>query len=657
MRSIQTKLTISILAIFLIAMSVLGGLNYWKAREIITESITGEMQKLAAGSAQDINHWLESCQLELAGIALAPAFRSGNMEEIISYLNYLGKENKRYENFAYIAPDGKFIDNGGASGNLSGRSYFEQAMKGQPTLSELTVSRSTGKNVVLVAVPVKADGKVTGVVFGAIPIADLTKQILAIKVGQTGYAFISQKDGLRIIHPDKEVAMKVNPLTDAQSDAGMKGVTERMTKGEKGIISLQTKGVEKYYAFAPIPGMSWSLAVTVPAEEITGTVSTLKTISLTIVIIVLVIAGVIIAWFARRIVKPLRIMVAYSEEIASGNLEERKCQIQSKDEIGQLADSFAGMRGNLHSLIRKINTATEQVAASSEELTASSEQAAQAASHVAASITTVAQGSEEQLVAANEASTVVEQMSAGIQEIAANANQVASQSAQAADKAKNGDKTVEKAVLQMNQIQQTVTSSAEVVAKLGNRSKKIGQIVDTIAGIAGQTNLLALNAAIEAARAGDAGRGFAVVAEEVRKLAEQSQQATGQIAALIGDIQNDTDQAVTAMNDGTREVKTGAESVNAAGTAFREIADIVDQVSKQINGISAAIQQMAADSQQIVGAVRKIDDLGVKSTREAETVSAAAEQQLASMEEIASSSQALATLAQDLQQAVSSFRI
>jgi len=196
-----------------------------------------------------------------------------------------------------------------------------------------------------------------------------------------------------------------------------------------------------------------------------------------------------------------------------------------------------------------------------------------------------------------------------------------------------------------------------VVAKLGERAKEIGQIVDTIAGIAGQTNLLALNAAIEAARAGEQGRGFAVVAEEVRKLAEQSQEAAGKIAELIGEIQGDTDKAVVAMNDGTREVKTGAEVVNAAGAAFREIVTLVSQVSVSVKEISAAVQEMAGGSQQIVGAVKKIDTLSKSSAAEAQSVSAAAEEQLASMEEIASSSQALAQLAQDLQAAVAKFRI
>ena len=181
--------------------------------------------------------------------------------------------------------------------------------------------------------------------------------------------------------------------------------------------------------------------------------------------------------------------------------------------------------------------------------------------------------------------------------------------------------------------------------------------MDTIAGIAGQTNLLALNAAIEAARAGEQGRGFAVVAEEVRKLAEQSQEAAKKIAELIGEIQGDTDKAVVAMNDGTREVKTGAEVVNAAGVAFQEISGLVTQVSSQVKEISAAIQQMASGSQQIVDSVKRIDGLSKTSAGEAQSVSAATEEQLASMEEIAGSSEALSKLAQDLQAAVAKFRI
>jgi len=143
----------------------------------------------------------------------------------------------------------------------------------------------------------------------------------------------------------------------------------------------------------------------------------------------------------------------------------------------------------------------------------------------------------------------------------------------------------------------------------------------------------------------------------VRKLAEQSEAATKQISTLIGGIQGDTEQAVAAMDNGTREVKLGAEVVNAAGQAFHEIVGLVTQVSNQVKEVSATIEQMAVGSQQIVGSVNKIDKLSKDAAGQAQNVSAATEEQSASMEEIASSSQSLAQLAIDLRDAVGKFHV
>jgi methyl-accepting chemotaxis protein len=383
-----------------------------------------------------------------------------------------------------------------------------------------------------------------------------------------------------------------------------------------------------------------------------------------LLVILSVSAGAVITGIAaglimtQQITRPINLLQQELTQLAhSGGDLTQRIDIKGKDEISQLANTVNSFLASLRDIMSRIMSNAEQVAASSEELTASSGQSALAANQIASSINSVASGAKEQLSAVNETSAIVEQISTGIQQAADNSNKIAKQSAEAVVKAKDGGNTVAKAVNQMKYIENTVNSSAEVVAKLGARSKEISQIVDTIASLAAQTNLLALNAAIEAAQAGEKGRGFAVVADEVKKLAEQSHEATQKIAEMIGEVQSDTDHAVAAMNNGTREVKNGAEVVVAAGAAFDDIVEMVSRVSDQVREISEAIRQIAGGSQRIVESVRKIETLSESSASEAQTVSAGTEEQLASMEEISSSSEALSTLAQELRAAVDKFRV
>jgi methyl-accepting chemotaxis protein len=376
-----------------------------------------------------------------------------------------------------------------------------------------------------------------------------------------------------------------------------------------------------------------------------------------LVTILSAILGVLIGYYsARRIAKPINELSGIAEKVAAGNLM-LTADMKREDEIGDLAAAFNTMIKQLQELIRKIATNAEQVAASSEELTASAQQSAQAATQVAHSITDVAEGAGEQLKASTSAAMVVEEISTSIGEISVTMQAVANQSVKTAGKAKEGGKALNKAVDQMKKIEKTVNTSAEVVADLGQRSQEIGQIVDTISGIAGQTNLLALNAAIEAARAGEQGRGFAVVADEVRKLAEQSQEATKKINELVLEIQAGTNNAVTAMTDGTREVKFGAEVVDEAGNTFKEIVEMVELVSDQVAEMSNSVEQIAKGSGQIVDSVKQINAFSQRAAAESETVSAATEEQSASMGEIATASQSLAILSENLQSSISSFKI
>ncbi|SDF83327.1 methyl-accepting chemotaxis protein [Sporomusa acidovorans] len=362
-------------------------------------------------------------------------------------------------------------------------------------------------------------------------------------------------------------------------------------------------------------------------------------------------------WVAQIIAKPLKAVVANVQGISQGDLTVQTVNLTSDDEVGQLVQAVNRMTDNLRQVIASVAQAADHLVASSEQLTASAEQSAQASTQVAASITEIASGAEKQSKDIDDTSATIEQMAASIQRTATSSHTVSNTTSKTADAAQEGLGAIGSAIEQMDCIERTVAMSAKVVTKLGERSKEIGQIVDTISGIAGQTNLLALNAAIEAARAGEQGKGFAVVAEEVRKLAEQSQEAAKQIAGLISEIQLETDNAVIAMNDGTKEVKKGTDVVTSAGQSFDNIAQLVTEVSEQIKEVSITMQEMASNSQHMVVEVKNIDTISKKAIGHTQTVLAATEEQSASMEEIAASSQTLAKMAENLRLVVQKFKV
>ncbi len=373
--------------------------------------------------------------------------------------------------------------------------------------------------------------------------------------------------------------------------------------------------------------------------------------------IVVVVVAIISVILYSSINKPLVNMISLSNQIAHGDLTTELNEQTSKGEIARFTAAFKNMQDNLRTLIKDILEIAEEVGTNSSQLAANAEETSQSSSQVAATVSELAQGSQEQQNLVNAAVDFINSTAESISLVNNKSEQMALGAKSVIKEAHNGKEIMGEMVLQMETISARVNTSAVSVTDLKEHSKQISNFVEIITTIAEQTNLLALNAAIEAARAGEQGRGFAVVAEEVRKLAEQSNAAAGEIASIVQKIHKETDAAVIAMQESTKEVTGGTKIVNQSGKQFNDIFNEVNTLVSHIKEVETIASKINSDSSQIIESVNNISAITQESSAGLEEVSATTEEQTASIEEVTSAASQLAELSKKLEATVRRFKV
>lgn len=365
-----------------------------------------------------------------------------------------------------------------------------------------------------------------------------------------------------------------------------------------------------------------------------------------------ILLGVLIS---RAIVNPIKTMQGLMAKAEQGELREGS--YVSKDELGQLALSYNGMIEGIKKIIQVTQETSEIVVSSSEQLSASAKQSTQASEHISSTIQELAAGSDSQMQSVEETADIIDEMVSYTGQITKDTKEIADSANNSADKSIEGKQSIDKVTTQMSSINRNVAGLGDTIKKLSDHLNEIGSINKVITDIADQTNLLSLNAAIEAARAGEYGKGFAVVADEVRKLAEQSVHSAEQISSLIGMIENETNKTLESMDSAIQEVEEGTHVVRDAGEAFENIEDSISGVVKQIEQITGVVNELESGTTQVKQLMDLVKDVAEQSASSTQNVSAATEEQLASMEEIESSSTNLAQVSEELQGAISKFRV
>ncbi len=555
---------------------------------------------------------------------------------------------------------------------------------GKPYWDDFSLSPTVNRHTMRLAVPAYSAAAINGALVAeieqrAIQAVTRTFQAEQEAVGGAGYAYMINRDGIVLAHPDPDM------VWTNLADLGVPELTEAipdMLKGMSGSVAYFFRGEEWLGAYSPLQGEGdykgngWSIVTKVLTREVYRDVLRLRNLMVALLAVALFGAAFAAVLLSRWLTAPLVAVSEAASKVADGDLSVEIPANDGQDEAGILSRSFAGMLRNLREVARGIHEYAEQVVIMGDELKGAASSSAEAVRQISSTIQRIAAGAEDQSRTSSEMAreadsvmdaslTVVEggrhesESSARVQaavdgiatylkEIAGAATEISATADQNVTAASSGRNAVGQVAAHMDKIRDDTQSLANLIARLGRHSEEIGRIVQVITEISSQTNLLALNAAIEAARAGEHGKGFAVVADEVRNLAEDSSKEAKLISEQVQNIRHAIDNAVRSVNTVAHEVEYGSEVAHRADTVFLDIAEGASRTTDLLYGITSMIETLQANTADVQKAVEAINTVVVQNAASGAEMAEGARKVRELTESVAGISEENAAAIQDL---------
>lgn len=654
--SFRARMTIMFLVIALVPMLFSTVFSSYYLKNVVNNEVHSKEESILKANVTAIDYSIQRQISILKEMLNFEEIKTGNEKEIIKTLLKFQQANKDVEEYVYVNKDEMALTSAGQKISVADRDYVKQAKQTkQPVSTDLLVSKTSGKNIIVLFVPMLDDKQnFIGGMFTPLSTDNLNVYTGTIHIGESGYGYLMSPSGGLLTYPNAELAGK--NVANALPKSEVAKLQETVLKEKSGRFQFTSDdGTEREISFDTIPSTGWRLIINVVDSEVYGAVTAATHVSIWLAVITTIVVAAIAMFVSMSTTKPVLAITEAVKKMAEGDLTPR-LSINRSDELGQLALNMNLMLDSFSTIVGKASLTAEQLGASSEELTAAAMESVGISNRIVESMQEVFNASEGQLMGAEQTSTAMSEMAVGVQRIAESSSVVTEASHTSMMEVQHGRVAITQAVEQMQRINESVGKSADDLRALEAYSQKIGEIVSVITEITNQTQLLSLNASIEAARAGEQGRGFAVVANEVKKLAEQSSSSAKDISELIREVQSSTARAVQAMNSGVKDVEKGSELIDAAGQVFNRVTVAFQEISDQIQEVSAASQEMSAGTEEVSASMSEIVYMTKASHEHGQGISKGSEKQLAAMEEISASAEDLSQMAQGLQESLSRFK-
>lgn len=535
---------------------------------------------------------------------LAEGENPAQIDSIKNYLSSTQTNNKALTSFIVSGNSNNYYGPKGLTRTLdpnsSDNAWFYNFLKSDKQYS-LDIDNDFSLNKLTLFINYRtSDGRsVAGIGMGINQVSDLVRNYT---IGEHGSAFLTDEEGNIQIHPNSEIKIGTNITSVYDFD-----VNNGLFHKER-IDVIQTSAGEGYLlATKFIPSLNWYAVIEIPTSEI---YTPINNTSIQLVFLNIVVALILVSiglWVALGVARPIVRAARMLESIASGDADlTQTMKVDTKDEVGQLAMSFNSFVGQLQSLISTIASNSQEVNRIAQNLAASSH--------------STQRNTEEQQQSVDMIATAMNEMGATVQEIARNADETASAAQLSSKETSKSQKIVRTSIEGINSLFEKMQSASEVIQTLAQDVGGISSVLEVIRGISEQTNLLALNAAIEAARAGEQGRGFAVVADEVRTLAQRTQESTEEINSMIQKLQNGAKDAVAAMDEGIETATSSVENANQAGSSLDSIIGTIGMISDLSIQVATATKEQSSVVEELNSHILNIKNMSDSTAIESKNI-------------------------------------